>query len=289
MNALLVKQYLSLTKPRVISLLLFTTLMSAWIAQKGWPDGVVMWGLFIGGYMAAGAANSINMALERDIDYQMHRTAVRPIVTKQISPKNALIFAGCLGLSSFLILTFTANLLSAFFAWIGLCVYVWVYTVLLKRRTWQNIVIGGAAGAFPPLVGYTAITNYADSFAWCLFGIIFVWTPVHFWALALILKDDYRKAGIPMLPVVKGEANTRLQIFIYTLITVVFSLVPYFQKEVGILYLGTCILLNILLLWMALGLLYRPSVGKSRLLFKYSMLYLALLFLMIAIDRSQSV
>jgi protoheme IX farnesyltransferase len=242
--------------------------------------------------MAAGAANAINMVLERDLDLRMGRTARRPTVTQAIPPGNALGFAFALMAGSFLLLWSAANLLAAMLAWGGLAFYVIVYTLLLKRRTWANIVIGGAAGAFPPLVGWAAVTGDLSPLAWCLFGIIFLWTPVHFWALAIMLKEDYARAGVPMLPVVRGERATVVQIAYYALLTVAISAVPLIlraqdgRSPVGWLYAVTAALLNAVLLWRSLQLYRRPDRFQAQSLFKYSMLYLALLFLAMAVDRT---
>lgn len=285
----LISQYVALTKPRVISLLLFTTLAGAFIAQGGWPGGFLLFALALGGYMMAGGANAINMVIERDLDERMERTAGRPIVAEYISTKNALIFATILAIGSFVLLTYAANLLSALLALAGLAFYVIVYTLVLKRRTWHNIVIGGAAGAFPPLVGYAAVSQELTPLAWYLFAIIFLWTPVHFWALALILKDDYKKAGVPMLPVVHGEKTTVVQIGLYALLTALVSILPFFQRDLGFIYLVPAVILNGILLLMSLKLYIQPSYGRAFSLFKYSMVYLALLFLLIAIDRAQGI
>lgn len=282
----MVKQYVALTKPRVISLLLFTTLATMFIAAKGWPGGWLFLAVAIGGYMAAGAANAINMVIDRDIDGTMKRTSKRPTVTQDISSNHALGFGFTLAALSFGILWLSANLLTAVMALSGLVFYVVIYTLLLKRRTWQNIVIGGAAGAFPPLVGWAAVTNTLPVMAWWLFAVIFLWTPVHFWALALLIKDDYAAAGVPMLPVVKGDRNTVLQIGIYAILTVLLTVVPFLQGELGKLYLVSWVLLSTYLLVLCLNLfktVERPQASK---LFHYSMLYLAILFLMVAIDRA---
>ncbi|MBS1704266.1 MAG: protoheme IX farnesyltransferase [Armatimonadetes bacterium] len=281
------KAYIALTKPRVISLLLFTTYAAAFIAARGWPGGWLMLALTIGGYFAAGAANAINMVYDRDIDIRMARTATRPTVTQQIPSSHALIFAFVLEAISFAVLTSVANLLTAVLALAGLLFYVLVYTMALKRRTWHNIVIGGAAGAFPPLVGYAGVTGVLSPLAWVLFGIIFLWTPVHFWALALLIKDDYRDAGIPMLPVVRGERATVVQIMLYTILTVAVSVLPLFQGEAGIPYLIGAVILNAVLFVRTYQLYVRPERTEARVLFKYSMVYLALLFLMIAVDRAR--
>ena len=284
----LAKAYLMLTKPRVISLLLFTTLAAMFMAAEGWPS---IWALFtvaIGGYLAAGAANTINMVLERDLDVQMKRTSRRPTVTQQISSDSALRFGFAQALGSFALLWWAANLLSAMLALAGLVFYVIVYTILLKRRTWQNIVIGGAAGSFPPLGGWAAVTGNLSPLAWTLFAIVFLWTPVHFWALALLIKDDYARAGVPMLPVVKGERATAIQIGLYGVLTVAVTLLPVVQREAGTFYLWVAVGLNVLLLVRCYALLGDTRRPKAVSLYKYSMAYLALIFVAIAVDRAAS-
>jgi protoheme IX farnesyltransferase len=278
--------YLALTKPRVISLLLFTTVTAMVIAAGGWPGTGLFLATSVGLYMAAGAANAINMVLERDLDFRMKRTATRPTVTQKITSRNALAFAFSLALGSFVLLWSAATLLSALMALSGLVCYVVVYTLVLKRRTWSNIVIGGAAGAFPPLVGWAAVTGDLSALAWCLFAIIVVWTPVHFWALALLIKEDYAEAGVPMLPVVRGDRATVFQIAVYAVMTVAISFVPAMWGAVGWLYLGAAGLLNIILMLRSMQLYQNPDRPRASSLFHYSMLYLALLFLAMAIDRS---
>ncbi len=282
----LIKAYVLLTKPRIISLLLFTTLAAMFIAAGGWPGTWLFLAVAAGGYMAAGAANAINMVIDSDIDALMKRTANRPTVTHAISPSNALLFGLALAGGSFLLLTVAANLLCAMLALAGLLFYVVIYTLMLKRRTWQNIVIGGAAGAFPPLVGYAAVTNELTPLAWFLFAIIFVWTPVHFWALALLIKDDYADAGVPMLPVVHGERATVIQIGVYAVLTALICLLPLVQRELGVVYLVGALLLKVVLLIRALQLYRTPDRLHAKGLFKYSMVYLALLFIVIAVDRA---
>lgn len=282
----LVKAYIALTKPRVISLLLFTTLTAMIIAGGGWPGFWVFLGVAVGGYMAAGAANAINMVIDRDIDQLMKRTANRPTVTQAIPSQKALGFGFVLGALSFAILWLTANLLTAVLAMAGLAFYVLIYTLALKRRTWQNIVIGGAAGAFPPLVGWAAVAGDLNFFAWLLFALIFVWTPVHFWALALLMKDDYAAAGVPMLPVVRGDRVTVVQIVFYAVLTFAISLLPYLQAHVGMLYLVSALVLNLFLMAACLKLYQKPERKEALVVFKYSMVYLALLFLVLAIDRT---
>jgi protoheme IX farnesyltransferase len=282
----LVNAYVALTKPRVISLLLFTTLTAMVAAQEHFPPVWQFLAVALGGYMSAGAANAINMVIDRDIDVTMKRTATRPTVTQAISSRNALAFAFSLAAGAFLLLWLSSNLLSAVMALSGLVFYVVVYTMMLKRRTWHNIVIGGAAGAFPPLVGWSAITNDLPPLALYLFAIIFVWTPVHFWALALMLKDDYASAGVPMLPVVKGDRVTVQQIAVYTFVTVLITMLPFFMPNVGMIYGVAAAILNALLIWKCVQLWQKIDRPRASSLFHYSMLYLALIFLAFAISRS---
>ncbi len=287
------RDYVALTKPRVISLLLFTTIAAMFIAKPdfvshgSWHGVALLIVVGIGGYMAAGAANAINMVIDRDIDGLMKRTSRRPTVTQQIPSTTALWFSFGLAGGSFALLWSAANLLTAMLALAGLVFYVIVYTMLLKRRTWHNIVIGGAAGAFPPLVGWAAVTGNLSVLAWYLFAIIFVWTPVHFWALALLLKDDYASVGIPMLPVVRGERATVIQIGAYAVLTALVSLLPFFVRhEVGLFYLIGALALNGALLLQSLRLYQKIERPRASSLFHYSMLYLALLFLVMAVDRA---
>ncbi len=282
----LVKAYIALTKPRVISLLLFTTLTSMVAAKGDWPGFWLFLAVGVGGYMSAGAANAINMVIDRDIDLTMKRTSTRPTVTQSIPSKSVLQFSFVLATVAFGLLWGVANLLSAVLALSGLVFYVVVYTMMLKRRTWHNIVIGGAAGAFPPLVGWAAVTNDLPPLALYLFAIIFVWTPVHFWALALLLKDEYAAAGVPMLPVVKGDRNTVIQIGVYAIITFAVSLIPFLMPQVGWIYAGTALVLNLILLYLCFQLYRQTNRPRASTLFHYSMLYLAILFFMLAVDRA---
>lgn len=285
------KDYLLLTKPRVISLLLFTTWTAMVIAEGRWPGLVLFLATGLGFYMAAGAAHVVNMILDRDIDKAMKRTSERALASGRISVRNAAIFAAALGIGSFVLLWTVATPLSAWMAFSGAAFYVLVYTMLLKRRTWSNIVIGGAAGSFPPLVGWAAVTNSLPPLAWCLFAIIFLWTPVHFWALAILIKDDYAEVGIPMLPVVRGEQATAVQICWYTVLTVVASLLPLVMagglgQSISVFYLLAAGLLNAVLAWYSWRLWREPIRARASSLFHYSMLYLALLFLALAVDRA---
>lgn len=290
------KDYLMLTKPRVISLLLWTTWMAMLIAQGGWPGTQLFLVTGLGFYLAAGAAHAINNIYDRDIDLAMKRTSTRPIAAGRISVFAASVYAAALGIASFALLWTMAKPLSAWMALSGLVFYVLVYTVLLKRRTWSNIVIGGAAGAFPPLVGWAAVTNDLPPLAWTLFGIIFLWTPVHFWALAILIKDDYAQVGVPMLPVVKGEKATAVQIAWYMVLTVGGSLLPFVlpffdiattsSTRFGFFY-GLCaVVLNGILAWQCWQLLKTPERKVASHLFHYSMLYLFLLFGAMAVDRT---
>ncbi len=281
----LVRDYVALTKPRVVSLLLFTTVAAMVVAARGAPGFWLTLWVCVGGYMMAGAANAFNMSVEADLDEAMGRTATRPTVTHRIGKRQAQAFATVLMVGAFGLLWASANLLSAVLALCGLLCYVFVYTLWLKRRTWQNIVIGGAAGAFPPLVGYAAVSGHLSPIAWYLFAIVFTWTPVHFWALALLLKDDYARAGVPMLPVVKGERVTADQIGLYALVTAVVSVLPFFQGEAGLVYLVGSALLNLGLVAQSLRLWLCTERPQARALFKFSMAYLALFFIVIAIDQ----
>ncbi|MER3554932.1 MAG: protoheme IX farnesyltransferase [Meiothermus sp.] len=280
------RDYFWMTKPRVISLLLFTTLTTMFVAAGGWPGLGLFAVTFIGGYMAAGSANVFNMVIDRDIDARMRRTAKRPTVTAKVSTLDALLFAGALMIGSFLLLCLGANLATALLAMAGLGWYVVVYTLYMKRRYWSNIVIGGAAGAFPPLVGWAAVTGDVSLFGWYLFLIIFFWTPVHFWALAIMIKDDYAAVGVPMLPVVRGNQETAYQIGLYAILTMVVSLVPVLMGELRVFYLVCAVLLNALMLLRSLQLCKSQERPVAVSLYKYSMLYLALLFIAMAVDRA---
>lgn len=286
------RDYLTLTKPRVISLLLLTTVGAMFIAAKGFPGLLPLVGVLIGGYMSAGAAGVYNMIYDRDIDIKMKRTAKRPTVTAVIPVKNALIFAITLTLLSFAIIALSSNVLAALLSWAGIAFYVIIYTMWLKRATWQNIVIGGAAGAIPPLVGWAAVTGDLSLLAWCLFTVIFVWTPVHFWALALMIKDDYKAVGIPMAPAVIGERATVLQMVFYALLTIVLTLIPFALNEFSVVYFVAALALNLLLAVRVLQLYWVVAAGEAISkatalpLYKYSMLYLALLFLAMSLDRA---
>jgi protoheme IX farnesyltransferase len=279
-----VAAYVALTKPRIIELLLITTLPTMILAQKGMPGVWLMTATLLGGALAAGGANAINMFVDRDIDKLMHRTAKRPLVTGVISPRNALIFAVTLEVVAFVELWAWVNLLSAALAVSATLFYVFVYTLWLKRTSKQNIVIGGAAGAMPVLVGWAAVTN---SLAWTpivLFAVIFTWTPPHFWALAFKYKDDYEAANVPMMPVVATFRRTAIEILVYTLIMVGFTLLLAPVAHLGAIYLVSAALLGIGFIAMSVRLWMQATPKASMQLFSYSITYLTLLFLVMAVD-----
>ncbi|MFN8471672.1 MAG: heme o synthase [Anaerolineae bacterium] len=280
--------YVSLTKPRVISLLLVTTWAALWIASPTPPSwGLVFWTL-LAGYLAAGGANAINQYMDRDIDLLMGRTARRPIPSHQIAPRNALVFGIALGVLSFALYVFFVNVLSGVLAMIGLLFYVFIYTRWLKRTSTQNIVIGGAAGAIPPLVGWAAATGSLNLAAIFLFIIIFYWTPPHFWALALVKQKDYARAGVPMLPVIAGDQETYRQILLYSVMLVALSVMLVPIGAMGWLYLVSAVALGGLLVYYAVRLVRVGGHAAAWKLYKYSLLYLALLFLAMVIDHALS-
>jgi protoheme IX farnesyltransferase len=280
-----VRAYIALTKPRVISLLLFTAGAAMFAAAKGWPGLIPFLAVMLGGYMSAGAANTLNMVIDRDIDERMRRTSERPTVTQAISTSSAMLFALALTIGSFAVLWAGGSLLAAGIALAGEGFYVCVYTLYLKRRTWQNIVIGGAAGSVPPMVGWAAVTGNLSFAAWWMFALVFIWTPVHFWALALLLKDDYAEAGVPMLPVAKGERATASQISFYTALTVALSLLPFFTGYSGVIFLASAMVVDLILIRLCYRLYQSIERPRASALFHYSMLYLALLFLAVAVDQ----
>ena len=280
------RDYLALTKPRIIGLLLVTTVATMFVADPSGPSlGTILWTV-LGGYLAAGGAGAINHYLERDRDARMDRTRARPLVERRIDPRHGLAFGIGLGTLATVQLALTVNLLAAALALAGLLGYVLVYTVWLKPRTTHNIVIGGAAGAVPPLVGWAAATGGLAVDALYPFGIVFLWTPPHFWALALLLKDDYARAQIPMLPVARGEAATRRQILVYSFALVAFTVLPYATGLFDGLYLAAALALGAGFLALAARLWLRPSRRAAVVLHLASLAYLALLFLAMAVDRA---
>ena len=276
--------YVALTKPRIIELLLITTLPTMILAQGGLPDVWLMIATLVGGALAAGGANAINMYVDRDIDKLMHRTAKRPLVTGVITPRSALVFAITLEVVAFVELWVWVNLLSAVLAVSATLFYVFIYTLWLKRTSKQNIVIGGAAGAMPVLVGWAAVT---DHLAWApvvLFGIIFMWTPPHFWALAFKYKDDYEAAHVPMMPVVATFRRTAVEIMAYTVVMVALTLVLAPVAHLGPLYVVSAAVLGAGFVAMAARMWKRATPKASMQLFSYSITYLTLLFVMMAVD-----
>ncbi len=278
------RAYVLLTKPRVIELLLVTTLPAMVLAAGGLPSFALMGAVLVGGALAAGGANTINCWIERDRDRVMHRTRHRPLPTGRIAPGRALLFGVVLEATAFLSLWTTVNLLSAALAVSAMLFYVFVYTIWLKPRSPQNIVIGGAAGAVPVLVGWAAVTGRLDAPAWVLFAIVFCWTPPHFWALSLRYQEDYAAAGIPMLPVVSGIANAVRQIIVYTVLVVAVTLLLFRFEAMGIVYFAAAVGLGAAFVWQALALRRDASPQRAMRLFAFSNTYLALLFAAIAVD-----
>jgi protoheme IX farnesyltransferase len=276
--------YVALTKPRVISLLLLTTVTTIFVADRTPGLSTILLTL-VGGYLAAGGAGAINHYIERDLDANMSRTSKRPLPSGRIEPRSALWFGIVLGGLSFAIFALGVNMTAAALAMCGLLGYVFVYTLWLKPLTSQNIVIGGAAGAVPPLVGWAAATGQLDPSAFYLFAIVFYWTPPHFWALALLIKDDYARTGIPMLPVVDGEDETRRQILLYGWLLLPITALPLVGGLFGGIYAVSAIVLNSVLLWLCLRLHRRADRRSASILFHYTLAYLALLFVAMAIDR----
>jgi protoheme IX farnesyltransferase len=281
------RDYVTLTKPRIMSLLLLTGACGMVGGAHGWP-GTSRFGLAMTGLaLACGGASALNHLLDADIDRLMgKRTEQRPVAAGRVTPARALAFGVALSVSSFILLATTINLLTALLALAGNLFYVVVYTRLLKRSTPQNIVIGGAAGAVPPLVGWVAGAGHLGVGAFWLFAIVFFWTPPHFWALALLLREQYAAAKVPMLPVVRGERETVRQIVGYTVVLVAGSVVPFALGSFGALYLASALLLGGAFLWLAVRLARNTSRRGAALLFHYSLLYLALLFVAAALDLS---
>jgi protoheme IX farnesyltransferase len=281
-----IRNYISLTKPRIIVLLLITTVPAMVVAEKGWPDTWLVIATLIGGTLSAGGANAINCWYDRDIDAIMRRTQSRPLVTGAIEPSHGLAFGVGLGVFAFAFLWATTTLMAAALATAALLFYVLVYTVWLKRRTPQNIVIGGAAGAFPPMVGWAAVTGDISLAPLVMFAIIFFWTPPHFWALSLRLEGDYAEAGVPMLPVTNGPAFTRLQILRYSVMLVIVSLMLGPGGELSYIYYATALGTGGLFVAMAFQLWRKPAITPPIRLYKYSLLYLALVFISMGVDAA---
>jgi protoheme IX farnesyltransferase len=277
--------YVTLTKPRIISLLLLTCVATMFVADPGGPAlSTILW-TCLGGYLAAGGAGAINHYIERETDSHMARTRRRPLASGRIEPRRGLLFGSALGIVAVAQLAITVNALTAALAAAGLLGYVFVYTLWLKPRTPQNIVLGGAAGAMPPLVGWAAATGGLTAQALWPFAIVFFWTPPHFWALSLLISDDYARTGVPMLPVVRGETTTRRQIVAYALLLVAVTAGPVLTGLLGTAYLVAALALGTGFVGLALVLLAHPTRQAARRLYLSSLAYLALLFIAMALDR----
>jgi protoheme IX farnesyltransferase len=281
-----IRSYYQLTKPRIIPLLLITTAAAMWIASQGQVDPFLVLVTLVGGTLAAASAQTLNCIYDQDIDYDMKRTRKRPIPSGRVQPRHALIFATVLGILSFSLFVIFVNLLSGLLAMAGIAFYMVVYTHVLKRHSTQNIVIGGAAGAIPPLVGWAAVTGDLSWTAWLLFALIFLWTPPHFWALALMIREDYAQVDVPMLPVIVGATETTKQILIYTLIVVPVSFLLIYPLGVsGALYGSIAAILGGVFIAKAIELRRNPEdllLAKST--FKYSILYMMLLCAGMVVD-----
>jgi len=280
-----VAAYFALTKPRIVELLLITTFPAMVVAARGLPDLWLTVATLLGGSLAAGGANAINCYLDRDIDAIMRRTRRRPLPSGQIAPDRALAFGVGLSVASFLFLSLAVNLLTAGLAVSAILFYVFVYTIWLKRSSVENIVIGGAAGAVPPLCGWAAVTGSLDAAPLIMFAIIFLWTPPHFWALAISYASDYAAAGVPMLPVVRGAAETRRRSLVYATVMVAITLSLYLTGPVGLAYLVAAATLGAAFLWLTWRQLRVPSPKAALGLFRYSTTYLGLVFVAMAADQ----
>ncbi|MEL6399153.1 MAG: heme o synthase [Cyanobacteria bacterium J06607_6] len=280
------RSYWQLTKPRIIPLLLIETAASMLVAAHGTVDPLLLIVTLLTGALAAASAQSINCIYDRDIDFDMERTRHRPIPSGRIQLRDALIFAAALAIAAFSLQVIVGNVLSAALEMVGIAIYVGVYTHWLKRSSTQNIVIGGAAGAIPPLVGWAAVTGELSLAAWLFFAIVFIWTPPHFWALALVIQDDYAKVGVPMLPVIAGDEATAKQIWAYTLVLVPITLLMTVPLHAtGWVYGAIALYLGWIFIKKAWGLLQSPSDrDQAKSLFKYSILYMMALSAGMVID-----
>jgi protoheme IX farnesyltransferase len=279
-----IRAYITLTKPRIIMLLLVTALGGMFLATQGAPAPLTVLVVLGAGALASGGANALNQCMDRDIDQAMRRTSRRPVVTGIISPTQALVFGVTLNIIAFALLSTLVNPLSAVLTLSATLFYVLVYTKGLKRSSPQNIVIGGAAGAIPPVVGWTAVTGSLGLPAIYLFAIIFFWTPPHFWALSLLLKDDYARARVPMLPVVAGVTETKKAIFLYTVLMLALTAMFYTTQAVGLIYLASSVVLGVLFIYYSWRLIRQPEIQGAKSLYLFSLLYLALLFAAIIAD-----
>jgi protoheme IX farnesyltransferase len=280
------RDYYELTKPRVVMLIVFTAVVGMFLSVPGWPGASALMFGTLGIGLASSAAAVFNHVLDARIDIQMMRTRGRPLPQGKLTEKKALVFASVLCVVSMIMLVFLVNTLTAVLTFISLIGYAVVYTVWLKRATPQNIVIGGAAGAAPPILGWTTVTNEIDAGALLLFLIVFVWTPPHFWALAIARKEEYAKVDIPMLPVTHGEAYTRLNILLYSILLVLVTILPYLISMSGVIYLATALILDVVFLNYAIQMYRKPEdEGLPMKMFKFSIAYLGYLFAALLVDH----
>lgn len=277
--------YIALTKPRIIELLLVTTVPAMIVAERGFPSLSLILLTLLGGTLSAGGANAINCYIDRDIDQVMPRTRKRPLPQHRVAPRNALVFGTVLGVVAFVLLWITVNPLAASLSTAALLFYIFVYTLGMKRSTPQNIVIGGAAGAMPALVGWAAVTNTVELPALAMFGIIFYWTPPHFWALAMRYEKDYARAGVPMMPVVYGRQETTRHILLYSFLLLAMCLAFFAVGQMGLIYLVATLVLNGIFIAWAFKLWRKPTPKGAWGLFRFSIYYLALLFGAMALDQ----
>jgi len=278
-------QYLVLCKPRVVVLIVFTAVVGMFLAVPGWPPFVPFFAGTLGIGLAASSAAAINHLLDARTDAKMRRTRNRPLATGQLKERDVLVFALCLGLLAMAVLVMGTNMLTAVLTFMSLIGYAIVYTAWLKRATPQNIVIGGAAGAAPPVLGWVAVTGHLDPQAVLLFLIIFTWTPPHFWALAIYRREEYASVDIPMLPVTHGAEFTRLQILLYTILLVIVTTLPYLTGMSGLVYLSGVTVLNLGFLWYALRLMRSKDVLLPMHTFAFSITYLMVLFIFLLVDH----
>ena len=280
------RDYYELTKPRVVMLIVFTAVVGMFLSVPGWPGASALMFGTLGIGLASSAAAVFNHVLDARIDIQMMRTRGRPLPQGKLTEKKALVFASVLCVVSMIMLVFLVNTLTAVLTFISLIGYAVVYTVWLKRATPQNIVIGGAAGAAPPILGWTTVTNEIDAGALLLFLIVFVWTPPHFWALAIARKEEYAKVDIPMLPVTHGEAYTRLNILLYSILLVLVTILPYLISMSGVIYLATALILDVIFLNYAIQMYRKPEdEGLPMKMFRFSIAYLGYLFAALLVDH----
>jgi protoheme IX farnesyltransferase len=285
LTRLAISDYVMLTKPRIISLLLIITFVPMFLAGGQAPSfWLILWTM-VGGFLAAGGANAVNQYVDRDIDHVMVRTRLRPLPSGRMSPLQVLWFGVALMVIGFVVLWWGANLLTAVLALGGFLFYVFIYTGLLKRTSTQNIVVGGAAGAVPPLVGWAAVANNIELLPVLMFLIVFYWTPPHFWALALMRQKEYKAAGVPMLPVVAGDRETHRQILLYSVLLLLMSLLPIFLQLLGPVYGVLALVLNGIFLKQAIDIWRKPTNANIWRLYKFSLLFLALIFVAMGIDH----